>query len=549
MLENTILIPKKLNFLPEKNKKQIQYMFKYLKLKTLLFYSILLITACSKTNNAVNRTFTPQITPTSTNFRISTNDTAIITISNALRVNDTYSLQYDSAFTYNGISYPKGGYVKLKRLIGNNNMDTIVFTSNVAGQFKPIFTIKNSLPDSNTTFKKVQLNLNVYLNLTLLGPASGAINQPVQPIFIWTNAYPNPAIASYAIYYGTNVNSLVQDTKNYTVNTKTSDTIRISPNGGTASPYLEYNQKYYWKVLAINANGVAIDSANDSFTVRPAINLNTPRMALGLVEYNNLLYAVGGGSSNSDALGDVETFDGSIWKKSITSLPTPRLALSTAVYNGLLYTVAGLNNKSQPTNTVETFDGTNWTTATGNAVLPKATFGASFAVYNSLLYAVAANIVATWDGTNWTTATGSAALPTAGNFSALATYNGLLYSIGGFDNNGNDLSTVNVWNGTSWRNSSPLLLPTFGLGTAIYDGKLYAIGGLNMALNPFNEVEIWDGTNWKQGTPMPTARAYIGEATYNNLIYAVGGLTTGPKGPAVALSIVEIYNPATNQWQ
>ncbi len=504
--------------------------------------------------NLLNNSFTPVVKPFATDILLGTKDTVTIAITGIANTNATYSLQIDSAFIYKGNAYPKGSYIKLQNIKGNTGLDSIVFTGNVVGSFNPTLTIKNSLIDSTATTQNYnKLSLVVGNNIALTQPVNGATNVPVQPIFVWNNNNTFANIVSYSIYYGTSLNSLVQDIGNYTINRNTSDTIRISPDGGTTSPYLSYNTTYYWKVVGKDATGRAIDSATSSFTVRSAINLNTARYDFGLVNYNNTLYAIGGSSNGNiymNPLNSVEiSTNGTSWTTS-SPLPTARAGLGVAVYNNQIYAIGGTNGSTL--STVDIWDATRWVTGAGDTLLPTARVKLGVAVYNNQIYAIGGyngsilKTVDIWDSTRWIRGVGDTLLPKARVSLSLATNNGKLYAIGG--ENIYYYNNVDVWDGSNWKSGTPLPVAMSNIGVVVYNNKIYAIGGYNSNIGVFNNVYIWDGSssNWASGTPMPTSRLGLGLAVLNNMIYAVGGI--GPS-TATITSIVEIYNPATNQWQ
>ncbi|MDI9359059.1 MAG: hypothetical protein QM528_08930 [Phycisphaerales bacterium] len=111
--------------------------------------------------NLINSTFTPIVKAGATIIPVSARDTVVISMSNSSNANATYSLQLDSSFTYKNTYYPPQSYVKLQNIRGNNGRDTIILMGNTAGKFNPTLTIKNSLPDSNTTVQNIKLLGNV----------------------------------------------------------------------------------------------------------------------------------------------------------------------------------------------------------------------------------------------------------------------------------------------------------------------------------------------------------------------------------------------------
>ncbi|MDI9358798.1 MAG: kelch repeat-containing protein [Phycisphaerales bacterium] len=504
----------------------------------------------STTINLLNNSFDAIITPLQNIIYKGFGDTVTIAIANIANQNTTYSLKIDSPFIYKGMAYTGGSRVMLQNIRGNNGLDSVIFQGKNLGGLNPTCTITNSLPDSNITRETGKLQLTVG-GITLVSPADGATNQPIQPIFVWNNT--NPQTTSYKVYYGTNQNSLVQDLKNYTVSTNLSDTIRISPDDGTTSPYLSYGTQYYWKVVGINASGARVDSASSSFTVRNALNLNTVRYQPGIAVYNDSLYVVGGSNSNgSNYFNSVEVFSTATgWRTATQTLNTPRAGFGLTVYNNSLYAVGGGTNSTSILSSVETFSPANgWQTAAQS--LNKTISGLGLTLYKDTLFAIGGasdnftilNSIETYTGGAWINS--SASLITARHGFGIATANNKIYVVGGSASAATNvpLNTVEVYNGTNWAYTQPMNTERAFLGLATYKNKLYAAGGLSPGALYTNTMEIFDGTNWRYATPMPTPRFGFGFTEYNGLLYAVGGYYNN-----TTLSIVEIYNPATNQWQ
>ncbi|MFO0864400.1 MAG: Ig-like domain-containing protein [Gemmataceae bacterium] len=69
---------------------------------------------------------------------------------------------------------------------------------------------------------------------------------------------------------------------------------------------------------------------------------------------------------------------------------------------------------------------------------------------------------------------------------------------------------------------------------------------------PYTTLEIYDPSTdaWTTGAPMPTGRECPGAAVLNGKMYVVGGYVRDPLNwpVATAVSVVEIYDPATNTW-
>ncbi len=156
-------------------------------------------------------------------------------------------------------------------------------------------------------------------------------------------------------------------------------------------------------------------------------------------------------------------------------------------------------------------------------------------------------------GPNWIEGTGDTLLPDGRHSFATTIYNNQIYTIGGYDNSSGHYSNIiQSWNGNNWNQviSIPSLQSELlGSVASSYNGSLYIIGGSDMTTKTaVNIVSIWNGSYWSTGTPMPTPRISFGIVEYNNMIYVMGG-SNGNTLQTQFYSIIEIYNPATNQWQ
>jgi len=129
-------------------------------------------------------------------------------------------------------------------------------------------------------------------------------------------------------------------------------------------------------------------------------------------------------------------------------------------------------------------------------------------------------------------------------FTAVA-YNGFLYAIGGLDDTGTLLGTVEfapismttgyvgLWSGTT-----SLPTPIYGHASVLHNGHVYVIGGHDGA-GPVDDVLYAkindDGTlgDWKATTPLPSVR--WGHVALKNGInvYVIGGSTSSVKSPVV----------------
>ena len=84
------------------------------------------------------------------------------------------------------------------------------------------------------------------------------------------------------------------------------------------------------------------------------------------------------------------------------------------------------------------------------------------------------------------------------------------------------------------------------LGVGVVDGKMYALGGQDNDGSTLSSVECFDVSTgvWSAVAPMSTARCYHGVAVVNGKMYAVGGQDEDD----TTLSSVECFDPSTGQW-
>ncbi|MDI9357659.1 MAG: hypothetical protein QM528_01795 [Phycisphaerales bacterium] len=386
-------------------------------------------------------------------------------------------------------------------------------------------------------------NLNC---IVLISPTNNSINQYVQPIFVWTNSI--ASVKQFKIYYGDSPTHLLIDTINYRNPTRLTDTIRLDNGIGTA--YLNYNTRYYWKVEGFDATGGLIyTTPTQSFSIRDSINMLTKRYYSGGTLYNGKIY-IAGGSDGVHILNTVEYFDGTRWQMA-PAMTVPRYGFGLAVYNGYVYAVGGNGGRgSVPVNldTVEYFDGYSWQFAPSTSV-PRAVSGV--ATYHGNLYVIGGytlpyvltNTVAYFNGNNGWTEAVAMTNNYIGTF-GVAVYEGRLYALGGY-NNVVALRGVEYFNGSTWTTTDSMNVARYAFGTVVCNGNIYVFGGSNGS-TAVDSVEYFNGISWGIATPMPTARTALVASLYNDKIYVMGGERNAR---ATVFSIVEIYNPLTNQWE
>ncbi len=142
----------------------------------------------------------------------------------------------------------------------------------------------------------------------------------------------------------------------------------------------------------------------------------------------------------------------------------------------------------------------------------------------------------------WTTV---APLPTPRNQAATGTINGVLYVVGGVDNNGQALGSVEAYDPTTntWTERAPLPTPRSYLAAGVIDGVLYAVSGLGQGFSAVGTVEAYDPvTNaWSSRAAFPEPNWGMEAGVINGILYVTGGAN----GPSTALYA---YDPSTDSW-
>ena len=142
-------------------------------------------------------------------------------------------------------------------------------------------------------------------------------------------------------------------------------------------------------------------------------------------------------------------------------------------------------------------------------------------------------------------------LPVALNHTVAAPYNGKIYVIGGqtgtggtgpFVNNVNEYDPVRK----TWTARAPMPTSRGGGGAAVIDGKIYVAGGRPPRGNDF---AVYDplANSWRTLPDLPSQRNHVGAVALGGKFYVMGGrLEAGFESAMTA--VVEVYDPATNQW-
>ncbi len=129
---------------------------------------------------------------------------------------------------------------------------------------------------------------------------------------------------------------------------------------------------------------------------------------------------------------------------------------------------------------------------------------------------------------------------------AFASVGGVLYAIGGIDDLGNQLSTVETFAGRRWVAGVSLPESLVGASAAASGQDLFVFGGATASGAVSSTVYKLSGfpAAWTPVAPMPVAvKNAAAIAGKNNLIYVLGGSSgTAP------VNTVQVYDTLTNTW-
>jgi N-acetylneuraminic acid mutarotase len=163
-------------------------------------------------------------------------------------------------------------------------------------------------------------------------------------------------------------------------------------------------------------------------------------------------------------------------------------------------------------------------------------------------------------------------MPLASHHVALAEVNGKIYVIGGFVKPATGPTAWEpidkVWEydpgADTWKALAPLPTKRGSPNAVLVDGKIYVIGGAGLhpgsketVLHParphrsLGTNEVYDpATNrWEARQSMPTARNHAAAGAVGGKIYVIGGrLGSAFNTRSSNIDIVEMYDPATDQW-
>jgi len=106
-----------------------------------------------------------------------------------------------------------------------------------------------------------------------------------------------------------------------------------------------------------------------------------------------------------------------------------------------------------------------------------------------------------------------------------------------------NITSVSVAAEGIWTRRADMPTPRMSLGTCVLDGKIYAIGGAPRPHAGLSVVEVYDPATdtWTKKANMSATRAALGVSVVNGKIYAIGGAER-------SVGIMEEYDPVTDIW-
>jgi glucose/arabinose dehydrogenase/N-acetylneuraminic acid mutarotase len=259
-----------------------------------------------------------------------------------------------------------------------------------------------------------------------------------------------------------------------------------------------------------------------------------------------------------------------IWRSGLPKAPLAILDAGSAAVGGKMYMVGGktstahlnslyIYNPGDPINPNDD----SW--ATGPALPGSGVENPAVVGLNGKLYsfggstapfsgAVQNSAVFNPSTNNWSSL---APMPTARGGASAQVINGDIYVIGGMNDSGASVDTVEVYDPetNTWSTTLSMSTRRDNPGAAVIDNKLYVMGGRtrnadgSVADGTLNTMEIYDPLTglWEVGTSMITGRRTFAVGTIDDKIQVIGG--EAPPGGGSAFNQNEEYDPILEIWR
>ena len=85
------------------------------------------------------------------------------------------------------------------------------------------------------------------------------------------------------------------------------------------------------------------------------------------------------------------------------------------------------------------------------------------------------------------------------------------------------LSSVEIFDGSKWREASPLRTPRYHHTAVPYGAGVLVVGGLSASDQPLASAELFDGNVWSEVQPMRFPRSMHAAIPWNGGVLAIGG--------------------------
>ena len=274
----------------------------------------------------------------------------------------------------------------------------------------------------------------------------------------------------------------------------------------------------------MNVNEVYDTTTNTWTTAAPML---TARWDAATAVVNNILYAIGGGTSSGNTSNIVEAYDptSNTWSTK-AAMPISVNSIYAVVENGIIYVVGGYNGAR--VNTVVAYDpvADTWSTL---APLNVAKSQPALGLIGSTIVAAGGltNSGVTTDNEGYNAATNSwttlAPLPTARQAGCFGVSAGLLYFASGDGvASGSLLNTMDAYDAAtnSWASGLPLIPNSItNPGSAVVGESLYCIGGSNTFKGTaYNYVQIY-----QPALPPPSIGGVVSASAFGEFTSAAPG--------------------------
>lgn len=125
-------------------------------------------------------------------------------------------------------------------------------------------------------------------------------------------------------------------------------------------------------------------------------------------------------------------------------------------------------------------------------------------------------------------------------------FEGLVYSVGGFDGGANiNQAFVYDPNTDTWSEIASMSAVREKPAAAFVDGLLYVVGGWDEVGGTVGSLEIYDpgSDSWSEGAEVPAAYAAATAVAHDGLLYVIGGCTD-----FCGVTDVQVYDPGADAW-